>query len=132
MRVLIADDNRDAAETLAILLRLWGHDVRVVYDGSSAIVAARHFRPQFALLDIQMPGMNGGEVALVLRGQAGLEGLRIVALSACDPHDPRLARYDGAFDAFLSKPCDLEQLAGVLAGQRSSPWHLYRSTACAH
>ncbi|HTU90824.1 MAG TPA: response regulator [Gemmataceae bacterium] len=120
MRVLIADDNRDAADTLGMLLRLLGHEVRTAYDGFSALAIARYFKPRFALLDIQMPGMNGGELALHLRQQSGLEGIRIAALSASDPHDPRLARYDGAFDAFLAKPCDLDSLAELLAGRHSA------------
>jgi DNA-binding response OmpR family regulator len=119
MRVLIADDNRDAADTLAMVLRFWGHEVRAVYDGTSACLAARSFRPQAALLDIQMPQVNGGDVALDLRRQSGSPGTFIIALTANDPDDPRLARYDGAFDAFLSKPCDLEHLAELLARRGS-------------
>jgi CheY-like chemotaxis protein len=71
MRVLIGDDNQDAADTLATVLRLWGHDVQVAYDGPSAVVVASCFKPHVALLDIQMPKMNGGEVALRLRQQRG-------------------------------------------------------------
>lgn len=119
MRVLIADDNRDAADTLAMVLRFWGHEVRAVYDGTSALLAARSFRPHAALLDIQMPQVNGGDVALDLRRQSGSQGTFIIALTANDPDDPRLARYDGAFDAFLCKPCDLDHLAELLARRRS-------------
>ena len=115
MRVLIADDNQDAADTLAMVLRIWGHEVRVVYDGPSALLTVRNFRPHAVLLDIQMPRVNGGEVALNLRRQSGCEETLIVATSASDPDDPRLARYEGAFDAFLNKPCDLEKLAELLA-----------------
>lgn len=119
MRVLIADDNRDAADTLAMVLRFWGHEVRAVYDGTSALLAARSFKPHAALLDIQMPNVNGGEVALGIRRQSGSEGTFIIALSANEPDDPRLARYEGAFDAFLSKPCDLDYLAELLTRRRS-------------
>jgi DNA-binding response OmpR family regulator len=114
MRVLIGDDNRDAADTLATILRLWGHEVRVAYDGTSALVVAHLFRPHVALLDIEMPKMNGGEVALNLRRQAGLEGMILVAESASDPTDVRLARYDRVFDAYLGKPCDLQRLEELL------------------
>ena len=131
MRVLIADDNRDAADTLGMLLRLWGHEVRVAYDGISALATARYFKPLLALLDIQMPGMNGGELALRLRQQLRVEGIRIAALSASDPHDPRLARYDGVFDAFLAKPYDLDSLAAVLAGRHSGFTCQRRPSACA-
>lgn len=115
MRVLVADDSRDAANTLAILLRQWGHEVRVAYDGSAALSVARQFQPQVALLDIQMPKLNGGEVALQLRRRAELEGIVVIATSATDPDDSRLARYDGAFDSFLGKPYDLNQLEELLA-----------------
>lgn len=129
MRILIADDNHDGADTLATLLRLWGHEVRVVYDGIAAVQAARRFIPHIALLDIQMPGLNGGEVALHLRGQSMLGGIRIVAISASDPYDPRLARYDGAFDAFLSKPCDLDRLAELLTDRYPSAFGPHRFKA---
>jgi CheY-like chemotaxis protein len=115
MRVLIVDDNRDAADTLAMVLRLWGHEVRVVYDGPAALLAAHNFKPHAILLDIQMPRVNGGDVALYLRHHNGCDGTLIVATSASPPDDPRLARYDGAFDVFLSKPCDLRRLAELLA-----------------
>ncbi|HZY83887.1 MAG TPA: response regulator [Gemmataceae bacterium] len=120
MRVLAADDNRDAADTLAILLRRWGHEVRVAYDGLSALTVARHFKPHVALLDIQMPRMHGGDVARNLRRQAGPDGIMVVAASATDPDDSRLARYDGVFDAYLGKPYDLDRLEELLAGCCSS------------
>jgi DNA-binding response OmpR family regulator len=119
MRILIADDNRDAADTLAMVLRFWGHEVRAVYDGTSALVAARSFKPHAVLLDMQMPKVNGGDVALELRQRTASEGVLILAMTANDPDDPRLARYDGAFDAFLNKPCDLDHLAELLARRRS-------------
>jgi two-component system OmpR family response regulator len=102
-----------------MVLRFWGHEVRAAYDGTSALLAARSFKPHAALLDIQMPKVNGGEVALDLRRQPGSERAFLIALTANDPDDPRLARYEGAFDAFLSKPCDLDHLAELLARRRS-------------
>lgn len=131
MRILVADDNRDAADTLATLLRLWGHEVRVAYDGLAALITAQDFRPHCALLDIQMPRVNGGEAALFLRRQAEFEGIFIAATSATDRNDPRVARYDGAFDAYLSKPCDLDRLAELLSGRQSHVFHRHRRTACA-
>jgi CheY-like chemotaxis protein len=114
MRILVADDNRDAADTLVMLLEMWGHEVRVAYDGLSALKLARHFKPQVALLDIQMPRMNGGDVARNLRHHAALSGITIVATSASDPDDCRLAEYRGEFDAYLPKPCDSERLEELL------------------
>lgn len=119
MRVLVADDNQDAADTLAMLLEMWGHEVWVAYDGLSALKAGRHFKPNVALLDIHMPEMNGGEVARQLRRRAGFEGIMVVAMTASDPDDSCLARYDGEFDAHLAKPCDLDRLEELLAGSRS-------------
>jgi CheY-like chemotaxis protein len=115
MRVLVADDSRDAADTLAFLLQRRGHEVQVAYDGLSALAAARRFRPQVALLDVQMPRMHGGDVARHLRRQAGPGGVLVVAVSATDPEDSRLARYDGVFDDFLSKPYDPDRLEELLA-----------------
>ncbi len=114
MRVLVADDHWDAADTLAMLLEMWGHEVRVAYDGLSALKAGRHFRPDVALLDIHMPGMSGGEVARRLRRQAGFERILVVATSASDPDEWGLAEYRGDFDAHLSKPCDPELLEELL------------------
>jgi CheY-like chemotaxis protein len=119
MRVLVADDNRDAADSLAMLLEMWGHEVRVAYDGLSALQVARHFKPQVALLDIRMPEMNGGDVARHLRRHAALGGIMIVATSASDPDDCRLAQYRGEFDTYLPKPCDPERLEELLAGSGS-------------
>jgi DNA-binding response OmpR family regulator len=119
MRVLVADDNKDAADTLGMLLRLWGHEVRIAYDGDSALLLAHRFKPHVALLDIQMPKRNGGEVALQIRRQSGSEKTLLIAVSGSDPSDPRLARYKGAFDAFLSKPCEWERIQELLADYRS-------------
>jgi CheY-like chemotaxis protein len=119
MRVLVADDNKDTADTLGMLLRLWGHEVRVAYDGPSALLLACRFKPHAVLLDIQMPKMNGGDVALNLKRQFNSEKILIIAISASDPDDPRLTRYKSAFDAFLCKPCELERLQELLADCRS-------------
>lgn len=132
MRVLIADDNRDAADTLGMVVRIWGYDVQVVYDGASALTVAHCFKPHFILLDIQMPKVNGGDVALNLRRQPGLKGTKIIAVSASDPNDDRLARYKGVFDAYLNKPCDLERLEELMTGRSANSGCRCRSTAATH
>ncbi len=104
MRILVADDSPDAADTLAVLLRRWGHEVRVDYDGLSALRLARRCKPHAVLLDVQMPRMNGAKVARRLRRRAGSERMKVIATSATDPDDGRLAPYDGVFDAYLVKP----------------------------
>ena len=79
MRILVADDNRDAAESLAVLLTLIDHEVLVVDDGSAAVEAAKHWEPDIAVLDLDMPVMNGFAAALALRAQH--PRLALIALS---------------------------------------------------
>src|SRR6478609_6332281 len=81
VRVLVVEDNVDAAETLADLLRLWGYEVETVHDGEAAVSAAPRFRPRVVLLDIGLPRMNGYEVARWLRGRPELRDLLIVAVT---------------------------------------------------
>lgn len=115
LRVLVVDDSPDAAESLCVLLGLWGYQTASAPDGRSALEAAALFRPDVVFLDVQMPGMHGGDVARRLRRLPGLAGTRIVALSATDPQDLRLAGYAGAFDGYLLKPCAAEDLQQLLA-----------------
>lgn len=119
VRVLVADDNRDAAESLAILLRLWGYEVQVAYDGLAALKLAYRFHPQIALLDIQMPRLHGGEVARRLRASHVLDGILVIATSANSPDDDRFGRYDGLFDTYLVKPYNLDRLEQLLANCRA-------------
>jgi DNA-binding response OmpR family regulator len=114
MRILVADDNRDAAQTLATILRLWGHKVEIAFDGPSALTLARHFEPEVALLDIQMPHLNGGDVAFRIRRQSYGKRIAIMAVTATDAHDQCVAQYNGLFDAYLPKPCDLDRLEQLL------------------
>jgi len=80
-RVLVVDDNVDAAESLAAMLRLQGFDVRAAYGGAQALEMARGFRPEVAFIDLTMPGMSGIELAAALRAEASIEELRLVALT---------------------------------------------------
>jgi CheY-like chemotaxis protein len=115
LRVLVVDDNRDAANALANLLRLWGHSVRTTYDGQSALSLADDFRPHVALLDIQMPMMHGGEVARLLRSRSEFATIKIFATTGNNPDDPRLAAWRHYFDAHFVKPYKLNQLEEILA-----------------
>ena len=115
LRVLIADDHRSTADSLAVLLQVWGHDVRVAYDGQAAINVAADFVPQVALLDFQMPKMHGGEVAQWLRYRPEFRAIRIFAISGNPPDDPRLAEWWQYFDAALGKPVNLTKLEEALA-----------------
>jgi len=117
LRVLIADDNRDAADSLATLVRVWGHDVRVAYDGQSAINLAWEFLPQVVMVDFQMPEIHGGEVARQLRAKPEFQHAKIYVTSANSPDDPRLAAWRHLFDAHYVKPYNLTLLEELLANQ---------------
>jgi PAS domain S-box-containing protein len=113
-RVMIADDNRDAAESLALLLRLDGYDVRTALDGEEALSVAQVFRPDIALLDIGMPRLDGYAVARRLRQESWGKDLTLVALTGWGAEDDRNRTYSAGFDAHLTKPVDLEHLAAAL------------------
>jgi signal transduction histidine kinase len=114
-RVLVVDDNKDAATSLAAVLRHEGHDVRLAYDGPEALAAVASDRPQVVLLDIGMPGMDGYEVARRLRKTPDFDATAIIALTGFgSAEDHRLSREAG-FDRHLTKPVDPEALLDVLA-----------------
>lgn len=114
-RILVVDDNADSAHGTARILRRLGHDVRMAYDGPSALVAARDHEAEFILLDIGLPGMDGYEVARRLREDAGLRDAIIIAVSGYgQPEDRRRSREAG-FDQHLVKPVDLAALLASLA-----------------
>jgi signal transduction histidine kinase len=120
LRVLVVDDNRDAAESLAAILDLLGHEVRTALDGTQALQAVAELRPQLVLLDIGMPGMDGYEVARVLRAEAGPSAPTLVALTGFgQEEDQRRARAAG-FDRHLTKPADLDALRELLERTVSS------------
>ncbi|HYL88230.1 MAG TPA: response regulator [Burkholderiales bacterium] len=113
MRILVADDNRDAADSLQRVLALFGHEVRVAYDGTSALRIGGEFRPRVAILDIGMPGANGYEVARSLRRQGG--GVTLVALTGWGQENDRRRTADAGFDHHLIKPVDPQMLNALLA-----------------
>jgi anti-anti-sigma factor len=115
LRVLIVDDSVDAADSLRVLLDLWGHATCVAHDGTTALGAVDAFGPHVVLLDIQMPGMSGGEVAVRLRRRPGQPRILLVAMTANASDDPRLAPYNGLFNYYLRKPYNLERLEHLLA-----------------
>ncbi|MFL5506495.1 MAG: response regulator, partial [Gemmatimonadales bacterium] len=113
-RVLVVDDNADAAESLAQLLALKGHEVRVAYDGLSGVALARAFEPDVVLLDIGMPGLDGYAVARRLREQDGRRGVRLVALTGYGQLDDRRRAQEAGFDDHLVKPPDVATLEQML------------------
>ncbi|HET7670098.1 MAG TPA: response regulator [Burkholderiales bacterium] len=114
LRVLVADDNRDAADSLQRVLALSGHEVRVAYDGESAVRTGEEFRPRVAILDIGMPGMNGYEVARELRTRHGRQ-VTIVALTGWGQEADRRKATEAGFDHHLTKPVDPGTLDILLA-----------------
>jgi two-component system CheB/CheR fusion protein len=116
-RVVVADDNRDAAESLRLLLELAGHEVRVARDGPGALEVAAEFRPDTLLLDIGMPGLNGYEVARRLRAEPWGRDMVLVAITGWgQEQDKELAKAAG-FDHHLTKPVDPERFEALLAGR---------------
>jgi CheY-like chemotaxis protein len=113
-RVLVVDDNEDAARTLADLLTMLGHSVEVAYDGPTAIAQVRMSPPDVVLCDIGLPGMSGYQVAQALRASES-ELLQLIAVSGyAQPEDVKRA-IDAGFDAHVAKPCDPEQIERLLS-----------------
>ena len=113
-RVLIADDNRDSADTLASMLQMVGHDVRVCYDGVNALTQAELFRPDVMLLDIGMPVLNGLELASRVRERPWGARIRLIALTGWgQPEDVKRSQRAG-FDHHLVKPVELSRLQDLL------------------
>jgi PAS domain S-box-containing protein len=114
LRVLVVDDNRDSAATLAGLLRLLGCDVRIAYDGVRALPLAAEFIPALILLDIGLPGLNGYQVARRLRADQCLGEFTLVALTGYGGPADRQQSQEAGFNAHLVKPIDLELLKQLL------------------
>jgi signal transduction histidine kinase/CheY-like chemotaxis protein len=115
-RILIADDNRDAAESLAMLLEIAGHEVRVAHFGRAALSLAQIFRPDIAVLDIGMPDLSGYEVAEALRQEQWAANTRLIALTGWGQDSDRRRALAAGFDHHLIKPVDPDRLAEVIAG----------------
>jgi signal transduction histidine kinase len=113
-RVLVVDDNRDSAESMAILLQLWGHETQVVHDGPSALAAAESHEPDVVLLDIGLPGMDGYEVARRLRERSDRSRLMLIALTGLGREEDRIQALDAGFDRHLTKPVSPEVLQEIL------------------
>lgn len=116
-RVLIVDDNADGADSLAILLQMWGCAVRVAREGHGAIEDARRFQPDIILLDIGLPGMDGYEVARQLRLLPKVGGARVIAVTGYGSELDRARSQAAGFDFHLTKPVDLDRLKPLLALQ---------------
>jgi CheY-like chemotaxis protein len=120
-RVLVVDDNNDAAEMLAEALAVLGCETEVAYDGPSALEAAKRFRPRVVFLDIGLPVMDGYEVARRMRRDSGLLPLRLVAVTGYGQASDRRKARDAGFDEHVVKPIDLDALPDLLAPQANTP-----------
>ncbi|MGH6608833.1 MAG: hybrid sensor histidine kinase/response regulator [Burkholderiaceae bacterium] len=119
-RVLVIDDNQDAAESMAALLRLSGHEVAVGHDGAQALQLAEQFKPQILLLDISMPKMNGHEAARKLRQTEWGKPIYIVALSGFGQDHDRARSLEAGCNAHYTKPLSPQDLDQALAGARDT------------
>jgi signal transduction histidine kinase/ActR/RegA family two-component response regulator/CHASE3 domain sensor protein len=114
-RILIVEDNLDAAESLREALELQGHQMEVAYSGSQALEKALAFRPGIVLCDVGLPDLDGYEVARRVRNDARLRGTRLVALTGYASAQDRIRAAEAGFDRHLAKPPSVERLAEVLA-----------------
>ncbi|TAK34486.1 MAG: response regulator, partial [Lysobacteraceae bacterium] len=112
--ILIVDDNIDAAESLAMILRLAGHQVVTAHTAASALQTAAQIRPDVIVLDIGLPEVNGYELARKMRGQPDLAGAVLIALSGYGRDEDRQHGVEAGFDHHFTKPVDYQALNAVL------------------
>jgi CheY-like chemotaxis protein len=112
---LIADDNRDAADSLALLLQIEGHEVSVVHDGRDAIAAFEKMRPDVALLDIGMPGLNGYEIARLIRRAPHGRNVTLVAITGWGQDNDKALATQAGFDHHFTKPVEPDTITALLA-----------------
>lgn len=113
-RVLIIDDNTDAAELLVSILVVLGHDARMANDGATGIEVAKNFKPEVIFLDIGMPNMNGYEAATELRKLTELQKTCIVALSGWNDASTKKRAFASGFDLHMTKPAPIQDIEEIL------------------
>jgi PAS domain S-box-containing protein len=114
-RVLVVDDNEDSAESLGMLLRIMGHDVKTANDGEGAIVLAETFKPDVAILDIGLPKLNGYDLAKQIRAQHWARDVVLVALTGWGQEEHRRRSAESGFNHHLTKPVEFDVLQQILA-----------------
>ena len=114
LRVLVVDDNQDAADSLSVLLQLMGHEVRTAYDGLEAVAAAGAFAPDLVLLDIGLPKLNGYEAARRIREQPGGRGMTLVAVTGWGQDEDQRRSREAGFNLHITKPLDPAVLERLL------------------
>jgi CheY-like chemotaxis protein len=118
LRVLVVDDCEDAAVTLAMLARLWGHSAWTAFDGAEALRLAASHRPDVVFLDIGMPHMNGWQVATALRRMDGLSSAYLVAVTGYGQSSDHVHSRDAGCDLHLLKPVPADVLEQVLISRQ--------------
>jgi CheY-like chemotaxis protein len=119
-RILVVDDNRDAADSMGLVLARAGAEVEVVHDGATALDRVERFHPALVLLDIGMPGMDGYEVARRIRARPALQGIQLVALTGWGQAEDRLRSREAGFDHHLIKPAGIDELCALLPSTRDN------------
>ena len=120
-RVLLADDNIDFAESLAMILQMTGHEVRLAHDGIEAVAAAEAFAPDFAFLDIGLPRLNGYDLARRLRAMPATRQSVLVAVTGWGQEDDKRRAREAGFDHHMVKPVEPDQILEILATFKRSP-----------
>ena len=114
-RILVVDDNVDAAESMQMLLGIFGHQVEIAHEGVTALQVAWTFKPELVFLDIGLPGMNGYEVARRIRGDMGMTDVALIALSGYGTKEDQLRSMEAGFTRHLTKPIDPTLLPDIIA-----------------
>jgi two-component system CheB/CheR fusion protein len=113
-KILVVDDNKDAADMLNVALTMDGHDVRTVGDGLRVVAEARAFRPDIVLLDLGLPGLSGFEIAKTLKTARDTTAIVLIALTGYGQQEDRLQTRAAGFDDHLVKPVDLDSLRNAI------------------
>jgi CheY-like chemotaxis protein len=118
LRILVVEDNRDAADSLRLLLELDGYEVVVAYSGPDGVRAAEPFRPDVVLCDLGLPGLDGYGVARELRANPATAQARLIAVTAYGEDEARRCGHEAGFEQHLVKPVDPDHLLRVLRQKR--------------
>jgi CheY-like chemotaxis protein len=118
-RILVVDDNRDGADSLAVMVQLMGHEARVAYDAPSALALAAEWKPDIGFLDIGLPGMNGYELCRAIRDLPGGKRALLVALTGWGQEQDKLRAVEAGFDRHVVKPMEEAELRELLARERA-------------
>jgi CheY-like chemotaxis protein len=118
---LVVDDNADGAKSLAMLVKIMGHETMTAFNGADGIIAVSSFRPNLIFLDIGLPGMNGYEVCRTIRNDPAVATTKLVALTGWGTEEDKRRAVEAGFDFHLTKPADsalVEEIIASVANNR--------------